>query len=104
MYLNSVFSTLARFPPRVEPRPPAPMSPRTTLLLGDCARPDWAAINAGAPAMLTKLLRLTMSLSSSERNTQRTLHDARLAVGGCDLAELAVQLRGGAGCGKTGAG
>src|SRR5689334_3681807 len=74
MYLNSVFSTTARFPPRTVPRPPAPISPRTTLLFADCARADLDCSNPdSAPPVTDRIIfrRLVtvvfMSIFSSPR-------------------------------------
>jgi hypothetical protein len=56
MYLSSVFSTVPSLAAKSDPRPPAPINARTTLLLGDWARPEAAENAAGAPAKIARLL------------------------------------------------
>jgi hypothetical protein len=60
--LNSAFSTFAKFAANVDPRPPAPINASTTLLFGDCARPDCGENTAGTPASATNFRRLTDSI------------------------------------------
>ena len=52
-----------KIPPRTVPRPPAPISPRTTLLFADCPRADFGWTNpdnAAAVAVPTRRRRVTV--------------------------------------------